>query len=148
METPNTSPIQIQSISLIGLNFEILKSNPSDISIHIDNLSIEVSTDEKSSVVIVSTVNLKVQPNEAHPIAFTAHLTYEIESRVEKQDDVKHLKAFARIGAPFNALVHAREVIVGLTSRAFGKSVLIPLLDIQKFGDAISFVEPEKPADV
>jgi hypothetical protein len=148
MATPKASPIQIQSISLIGVDFKILKSNPSGIPIALDNLEIKVSTDEKSSFVIVSTVKLTMKPNETHPIEFEAHLIYEIESRVEKENDVKDLRDFAKIGAPFNALVHSREVIASLTSRAFGKSLLIPLLDIRKLDDVIPPVEPDKPTNV
>lgn len=72
---------------------------------------------------------------------FEIQLTYLITASILDASNKEALEKFAKFGAPFNALVYARDLISSITSRAFGQAAMLPLLDIQQLGASITLKE-------
>lgn len=141
MSKINLSPIQIHSIELTEASFRVNRTPVANTVIESENLAIDVTLEQKSNVAISTSAFIQVKEAEGFPLDYEARLSFRIEARISDEQFAEKLKEFAKFGAPFNAMVHARDLLSSLSTRAFGKSVLIPLLDVRELGQQINIID-------
>lgn len=140
------SPIQIIDLSLVHLDFRKRTTSLKQTEVSIDSIKLTVSIDELDENTLSSLCDVAVFVDEENS-DFQISLSYLVVAQVSDKSMRENLEMFARIGAMFNVLVHAREAIASLTARAFGKAVILPTLNITEFGHTIKINVLEKPRD-
>ena len=130
MTKPKLSKVQISQLSLTRLNFEKKSDKLGRKTIPTHSISFEVNVKQITETECLTICKIDTFSKKEPPTNFIISMEYEVHSNVLDKTDVKELIAFARLGAPFNVFVHARELIIQLTLKAFGKAAFFPLLNI------------------
>jgi hypothetical protein len=138
------SPISIVELSLNSLEFKKTTSRPHVEEIPLDAIRVRVRTEEVNSLTIISWCDLTLF-EEVKDASFTLTLAYQIEARISDPARHESLLRFARFGALFNVIVHARELVATLTARSFGRALMIPMVDITELGEKINIAFSEQP---
>lgn len=135
------SPIQVDSLSL--QNVEFRKESPRLRSLKVRPASLEISVTVQRVDELTFSTACKITINEkkkSRDFYFCAE--YLVISKTLVAERAEDLERFARLGAPFNVLVHVRDILQSLSTRAYGKSVQLPLLDISEMASiAVTKVE-------
>jgi hypothetical protein len=138
MEPLKESPIRIDKITLQKVEFTTISSICEIADIPISAISIDVEMDLVGESSGKSCLNLALFKNTAEPHPFEFSVKYEMTSTLSDSNLVDAFKMFLNIGAPFNLLVYTRDLLMGLTNRAYNKTVLLPLLDIREFAQLVA----------
>lgn len=144
MEKQKKSPIQISEISLNEIIFKKRGTRLKRTKILPSAINFEVQIQEIDTLSYTTRCKINVYDEAEQSCDFYLKLEYNIISRIIDPEFKNALEGFAKLGAPFNALVHAREIVSSLTSRAFGKVALLPLLDIRDFEQRLEIKVLEK----
>ena len=143
-EEISKSPIQIIDLSLVHVEFRKKTTSLKQFDIPINSLDFTVSIDQIDDLTLSSLCNLSAfKDDEGADFQFS--LSYLLVAQIRDKSMRENLERFARIGAMFNVLVHARETIASLTARAFGKAIILPTLNITEFGKSVKINILEKP---
>jgi preprotein translocase subunit SecB len=141
------STIQISDLSLISAVFKKKTSRLKQNEIPTSALSLVISIQEIDDLAYLSLCAINAFQDDDPNADFIVSLNYQIITKASDPVAKNDLQQFARFGAPFNALVHARELISSLTARAFGKAATLPLLDIREMGKSLRITMMEKPKE-
>ncbi len=118
------SVLQIESIMLKKIQFEILNSDLFKAKINPNQIHLSISVEQKNAKTFLTEFVCEIHSNDKLISPFYSFIHYEIISKTNSAKNIKLLQDFAKIGAPFNAFVYCRELISGVTTKAFGKSCL------------------------
>jgi len=144
MEKPKKSPIQISEFSLTTLEFKRVGSRPRRLKIPANFIKIEAVVEELDALAYSIVCHICINEEAKEALDFSAKIEYQMVAKTIDPEFKKQLEGFAKVGAPFNALVHARELIASLTARAFGRTAMLPLIDIRDFESTIHVTSVEK----
>ena len=130
------SIIQLGEISLTDVKF--VKKKPTlsraGINVKLNDIHFQVVVQQLDKYAFLSRCTFEIFREQNDQSDFYASFQYEIVSKVSEDKHLEDLEKFAKFGAPFNAIVHVREILIGLSGRAFGRAAFIPLIDIREFG--------------
>lgn len=129
------SPIHIVSIVLVSLEFKKINEKLRGTKVRPGSLSIDVSVLEVDRMTYSTSCKIGINEGKEKLSDYSFIAEYEITSKTLEEEFAKDAEGFAKLGAPFNVLVHVRELLQSLTARAFGRSVLLPLMDIRELMD-------------
>lgn len=138
------SPIQIVDLSLVHVDFRKKTTSLKHLDIPIESIKLTVSIDELDELTLSSLCDMSAFIDDENA-DFQISLSYLLVAQISDKSMRENLERFARVGAMFNVLVHARETIASLTARAFGKAIILPTLNIADFGQSIKINVLEKP---
>ena len=138
MTRPKKSNVQLVSLFLTDLVFKKLTIKLRKTNIPVAAITLDASIEEIQENTFVTNFEISVHKEDDPGADFTSTLRYQIVSRSIVPNSRKEIEGFARFGGPYNALTHARETIGVLTSKAFGRAALLPLLDIVRFGRSVT----------
>lgn len=124
------SPLRLLRLSLIEISFMRCKIDSTLESIPIEAISLMIEIKRLDALTLLSICHIEIST----VADFKFSSIYEVESQTKDTAHTAVHENFARIGAMFNAMVHAREALNALTSKAFGRMITFPLLNILDFG--------------
>lgn len=124
------SPIQIVSLSLQKLEFKKVSSRLRTTKVRPVAIQIAITVEKLEDLTYSTLCRLSVNESDKENCDFFFCCEYQVISQAVSNEVAVDLERFAQLGAPFNVLTHAREILQTISARAFGKSVILPLLDI------------------
>jgi len=145
MEQMKESIIRLERISLESLDFTKKAQVLQRISIPPKLLRFDVTVETLTDTTVQSRCDISVLSEQNQEDDFEIHLSYLIIASISDISQKEALEKFAKFGAPFNALVYARDLIANITSRAFGQPAMLPLLDIRQLGESINIISKASP---
>ena len=145
MQKSKRSPIHLDTVSLRSVSFKARATKLGRIEIPASSLKITVSIEEESETSFRSTTNILIYGDNDPRGEFEMQLSYLVVASIAEVSHKDELEKFARFGAPFNALVYARETVASLTAKTFGRSAIVPLLDIRELGKELTIQRAPKP---
>lgn len=141
------SPIQIVEFTIRELKFKVNSPALRAIEVPIEAINLNVSVQANDELHYSSLCGIEINSQNENESDFTLSATYQIDACIADIQSKESLERFAKFGAPFNMLTHVRELLILLSTRAFGRAVSIPLLDITELGKLITIKSAAKQAD-